>query len=415
MSEEQKTEIFQVEKNAVEKSDTSGKSNGKKWGIIGGVALILIALIVGIRIYNSPKNRLSRQLDLGNRYLEEQNYEQAIVEFDKAVAIDPMNVDAYLGKAQAYEGMSDLENALETLWTGYDQTGDEQIREVASGCLKSYIEQLIAEERYDETEALIEKYRDKVLGVDFQKYLDEIDELKAEVELEELLANVPSFGIADIKVMGYDLLEPRLEEIIGALGYSGIPHGDTELQNGVYEGVSRNGVDLSQKFNYENGSDYWLSAWWYLEYDGECNLCIQKVNGQETNASQIGMSRSNMPLTLGDSYEKWCDLLGVDLLRKSSFTKEEESSSFDEFFNVNSSKRTYIISVGDTFIEYRESTYETDVRFGNDGHQDYEFYFDMYAIFSMDVEEENVDSFDVHVFFLDGTLQRIDYDFVWRS
>lgn len=74
--------------------------------------------------------------------------------------------------------------------------------------LVRYIERLIAEGRYDEAEALIEKYRDKVQGVDFQGYLDEIGELKAAEELEELLANVPSFDIADIKVpeVDYDVI-----------------------------------------------------------------------------------------------------------------------------------------------------------------------------------------------------------------
>ena len=134
MSEVQKTEIFQIEQNAVEKSGTAWKSNGRKWGIIGGVALILIVLIIGFIIYNSPSKRLSRQLDLGNRYLEEQNYEQAIVEFDKAIAIDPMSVDAYLGKVQAYESMGDEEKAIEVLQTGYEITGDLR--------LKDYIDKL---------------------------------------------------------------------------------------------------------------------------------------------------------------------------------------------------------------------------------------------------------------------------------
>lgn len=91
-----------------EQTNTSGKLNKKKWGIIGAVLLILIALIAGICIYNTPANRLSWQLDLCNRYLEEKSYELAIVEFDKAIAIDPMSVDAYWGKAEAYIGLSDL-------------------------------------------------------------------------------------------------------------------------------------------------------------------------------------------------------------------------------------------------------------------------------------------------------------------
>lgn len=110
-------------------TSTSVKFNRKKLGIIGAVLLILVTLIVGISIYNSPTNRLSRLLDLGNRYLEEQNYEQAIVEFDKAIAIDPMSAEAYMGKADAYIGLGDLQAVLDTLLTGYDLTGDERLKE----------------------------------------------------------------------------------------------------------------------------------------------------------------------------------------------------------------------------------------------------------------------------------------------
>ena len=76
--------------------------------------VVAIAMTFGIIIYNTPSNRLSRQLELGEKYLDEQNYEQAVVEFDKAIAIDPMNGRAYIGKAEAYVGMGDYEQAAAT-------------------------------------------------------------------------------------------------------------------------------------------------------------------------------------------------------------------------------------------------------------------------------------------------------------
>ena len=128
MDEKKITEMDEASQKSSRESCTGGKHNGKKLGIIGAVLLILIALIVGIGIYNTPSNRLSWQLDLGNRYLKEQNYEQAIVEFDKAIAIDPVSVDAYLGKAEAYIGMGDQQSALDTLQAGYDLTGDARLK-----------------------------------------------------------------------------------------------------------------------------------------------------------------------------------------------------------------------------------------------------------------------------------------------
>ena len=42
------------------------------------------------------------QYDLGMRYLNESNYEEAILAFTQAIEIDPKNVEGYLGRAEAY-------------------------------------------------------------------------------------------------------------------------------------------------------------------------------------------------------------------------------------------------------------------------------------------------------------------------
>ena len=71
---------------------------------------------------------ISDTLSVAERYLSEMKYEQAIIEFDKVLNIDPNNVDAYIGKAEAYIAMGDTANAIKTLQTGYDKTGDERIK-----------------------------------------------------------------------------------------------------------------------------------------------------------------------------------------------------------------------------------------------------------------------------------------------
>ena len=96
-------------------------------GIIAAVILVLAAGI-GFGIYNSPSNRLSRQLDLGQKYLEEMDYEQAKIAFEEAIAIDPKCAEAYLGAAGAYAGLEDYEGAAAILQKGYEQTGDESLK-----------------------------------------------------------------------------------------------------------------------------------------------------------------------------------------------------------------------------------------------------------------------------------------------
>ena len=226
MNENKNTESITIE--LTEKSDAPKKSNR---GILGVIVVILIALVVGIAIYNTPANRLSRQLDLGNRYLEEQNYEQAIVEFDKAIKIDPMSVEAYLGKAQAYVDLGDIDMTLQTLEEGLERTGNEQIKDRLvecylnqaneytrktdykkaleiydrlleldseniqvdsdlGNCLLGYLNLLIEQGRYDEVRVIIEKYKDKASGIDFQDILAYIEELEQKTISEQSSADI---------------------------------------------------------------------------------------------------------------------------------------------------------------------------------------------------------------------------------
>ena len=61
------------------------------------------------------------------KYLLEMNYEQAVLEFNKILEIDPMNVDAYLGKAEALIAMGKTDEARELLEIAYTKTGNPQI------------------------------------------------------------------------------------------------------------------------------------------------------------------------------------------------------------------------------------------------------------------------------------------------
>ena len=71
-------------------------------------------------------------LSTAQKYLVEMEYERAIAEFNKVIELDPMNADAYLGLAEAYEKSGDIEKAIETLEKGFELTGDERIEAALS-------------------------------------------------------------------------------------------------------------------------------------------------------------------------------------------------------------------------------------------------------------------------------------------
>lgn len=82
------------------------------------------------------------QYDLGIRYLQEGNYEEAIIAFTAAIEIDPKNVDAYLGRAEAYMNSDDVNgfvNALADYSTVIEI--DDNCEEAYVGMANAYMKQ----------------------------------------------------------------------------------------------------------------------------------------------------------------------------------------------------------------------------------------------------------------------------------
>ncbi len=95
-----------------------------------GVALVLLAvIIIALNVFGDSDRKLQEQLDLGAKYLEEMDYERALVAFNAALEIEPKNADAYLGIVEVYIRTNDFEAALEYAQEGYEVTGDERLKE----------------------------------------------------------------------------------------------------------------------------------------------------------------------------------------------------------------------------------------------------------------------------------------------
>ena len=83
------------------------------------VLSMLLCVEVGFLAFqmNSSANRVTRNLDLGNKYLLAEDYDGAISAFSKAIEIDAMNADAYIGRGDAYKAKGDFEKA----WDDYEK------------------------------------------------------------------------------------------------------------------------------------------------------------------------------------------------------------------------------------------------------------------------------------------------------
>ena len=74
-------------------------------------ALLLTAILLLSLAACGGKGTWQEQYDLGMRYLNEGNYQEAVIAFEAAIKIDPKRPEAYLGRGQAYLAQGEYELA----------------------------------------------------------------------------------------------------------------------------------------------------------------------------------------------------------------------------------------------------------------------------------------------------------------
>lgn len=127
-------------------------------------SIVLIVAVVGITAFyllrdNSEQSALTvvELNDLGEKYLYELDYKQALVQFLNVIKVEPMNVRAYLGGTDAYLHLGNLGDTINWLKEGIEATGNKNLGLVLIGVEKSLIEGYIALAEAYEAEGLYEK------------------------------------------------------------------------------------------------------------------------------------------------------------------------------------------------------------------------------------------------------------------
>ena len=100
---------------------------------------LLCAVLAILPLTSCEKSDLpltvAQLLDLGEKYLLDLDYEQALVQFLEVIEIEPMNPRGYTGAADAYIGLDRLDDAIAILKKGLEVIGSDQ-------SIESRIEQL---------------------------------------------------------------------------------------------------------------------------------------------------------------------------------------------------------------------------------------------------------------------------------
>lgn len=199
--------------------------------MIAVVLFLIITVLLGIKSNQFVKENLAKQLELGQKYLQEMNYEEAIIAFNKVIEIDPKNVEAYLGLADAFIGMGEFDKALEYAEKGYEATKNEKlkkridtIKELFSNIenQESEVEDEIRDETKDELRTAAEEditplNQYGVTSFEFRTYYVDYDNLDGEIKaLIDILISetkdIDAVGEA-IQTSNIDVIEDMVRQI----------------------------------------------------------------------------------------------------------------------------------------------------------------------------------------------------------
>lgn len=94
-----------------------------KKAVLRLTALLLLAAMLLTACSTGAQKKID-QLELGRKYLTEMNYTEAIAAFTEAIRLNPDDIQAYLGRAQAYEALGKYEEAKDDYTTVIEKADD---------------------------------------------------------------------------------------------------------------------------------------------------------------------------------------------------------------------------------------------------------------------------------------------------
>ena len=190
-------------------------------------------------------------LDLGEKFLLDMDYEQALVQFLHVIDIEPMNPRGYTGAAEAYMGLGDNERAKAILEQGRSVLGDD-------AGIQRFLDE-ISPPQEPITEPLPEPTPepDSTANDEMEIYLSEVLALYAAGGYEAILELIDSeeFSelLAGITDLPFILLNDTEDYGIGI-------YEDGYIYIGDYVDRQREGYGL---WTQSNGSNYYDGEWAY--------------------------------------------------------------------------------------------------------------------------------------------------------
>lgn len=261
--------------------------------VVAGISLIIFAYSLITFLNNRPKN-FSELLDLGQSYLEDGKYEQAVASLEAILAIDPKQVEAedkkeilenndeiisllteaYLGWIDDEVKQGNYDRAREILIEGREKANDQRFNEVLEELHSQYGVPIIG----DETE-LVGEWQ-----IDFRK-------------TKEMNEDVSIFSMYDFAIFGGVAVDSSMkfgdgnsmEYYVGEKNYIG-GSGNYQIEEGkIKYFVNSYAADIKEQgelaVNIEEGTIYMIKP---CEMDSSYEIYWSKVNESDKLKSYYG-------------------------------------------------------------------------------------------------------------------------------
>jgi tetratricopeptide (TPR) repeat protein len=175
--------------NKSHKVDAKDKKKTRKSLILKIIAIIvLLSCLVCGGIFLVKHNRTVeaiQQFKLGNKYLEDGKYEEAVLAFQKIIKIEPKNIEARLQLAKAYEKMNKFENAEKILKEAMTIDNKRPEPYIELGRLYLY------SDRIEDAKAIWQRGFEITNDIRLKRLLDEITQRKLVGQVVEALSDSP--------------------------------------------------------------------------------------------------------------------------------------------------------------------------------------------------------------------------------
>lgn len=281
--------------------------------------LILIVALALAGCGRSAARRVQEQLALGQKYLTEENYEEAIIAFNKAIELDEKEIRAYTGLVQSYEAVGDIEKLLEILNQLLEiEPNNEEYQQ----SVQKYEHQIQEEEKY-------ESFREENFEI-----LEQLYEACSQENDEEIEKAMRSESFQFMKASFPDDTDRIYGQIISGkrLGIFCVRQ-DYNTEYYVYYGGAQEGM--------RSGEGNWYCAYTDIYGDGINAIGFFKYSGSWSNDLPNGEGACYQILSKEDG------TLVTEWMTSGGYTDGKENGNMTKLISENWRTETFLYTCKD--------------------------------------------------------------------